>query len=668
MGIKEKRRESRAFCATAAGMLLLLLMLAFSPMAYADDTLGISIYGDFEVASTRGMLDRINDLRQNDAWYWNPADTEKIYVENLEPLIYDYALERVAMQRAAELAVYFSHTRPNGTPNSTAFPAAFEAGYNVENVAYGYRSADEAFAGWAEAENTYSGQGHRRNMLSARVKAVGIGCFRCGNTLFWAQAFSSVVSNSAEDVLSAPVYIEVLRNNISGAYFGKSQFLLEPGQSLDLLSDIDFYVISAIDPKLSVPCSLASFDCSLADTSIASLSGSTLTALRVGNTTLTAAMSDLSASTAITVEQTDALAPGQSIELELAAGEARYLSFIPQEDGDYVFSSTGGYDTFGAICDANRNILVSDNDSGDGYNFSVHAELTTGTQYYLGFCFNDINLSATVTVELDRFKPFSYTVLSDGTARITDCHVTGDVVIPSTIDGYTVSNLTQRLFWGESYITSVTIPATVTYFGNDKTDNSLDYVFADCFHLKNIYVDPENPAFRSVDGVLYSRDGQTLISYPCNHPGKTYHTDAAALGGSAFDSCNSLRFLFLENPDAVWKSNTFSYTGAVTTFYQEGGSAAQKAKSEIESGREHSSSSNYCKLLSTADIQTLPADLTEIEAEAFRGTEIRYLIIPDSCTKIESGAFTDGVLEYVSLPRTTAANGAFGSSAVVEYR
>lgn len=33
----------------------------------------------------------------------------------LDPLTYDYELERIAMQRAMEIAIYYSHTRPNGT-------------------------------------------------------------------------------------------------------------------------------------------------------------------------------------------------------------------------------------------------------------------------------------------------------------------------------------------------------------------------------------------------------------------------------------------------------------------------------------------------------------------------------------------------------------------------
>ena len=200
-----KRASSLCYAAATVTILLAVVFaLAFSggnATAFADETLGISIYGSFETETTRQMLNNINDLRQNDAWYWNESDTEKIYVNNLQPLVYDYTLERVAMQRAAELAITYAHTRPNGTSCFSAYPSSLFYGGGVgENIAYGYQSPDAVFTAWAEADEPYAGQGHRRNMLSRNFKAVGVGCFWCNGTLFWAQAFSGTVTNSGENI------------------------------------------------------------------------------------------------------------------------------------------------------------------------------------------------------------------------------------------------------------------------------------------------------------------------------------------------------------------------------------------------------------------------------------------------------------------------------------
>ena len=144
---------------------------------------------------------------------------------------------------------------------------------------------------------------------------------------------------------------------------------------------------------------------------------------------------------------------------------------------------------------------------------------------------------------------FSYTVLNDGTACITRCGLTGNIVIPAQIDGYTVTCLAAQLFYSKYGVTSVSIPATVTYFGDDPTDNGWDYVFSYCDSLTAISVDAQNPAFCSVDGVLYDKGRTMLINYPCNHPGEVYHVSAPILCCTSFASCQNLKFLFLDNPD-----------------------------------------------------------------------------------------------------------------------
>lgn len=43
-----------------------------------------------------------------------------------------------------------------------------------------------------------------------------------------------------------------------------------------------------------------------------------------------------------------------------------------------------------------------------------------------------------------------------------------------------------------------------------------------CRSLEAIYVAPENPSFSSIDGVLFSKDGKTLVFYPEQHTTGTY--------------------------------------------------------------------------------------------------------------------------------------------------
>lgn len=67
--------------------------------------------------------------------------------------------------------------------------------YSAENLAWGQASAYEAIAdpdsGWAETNESYAGQGHRRNMLSSEATHVGIACYTKDGNTCWAMCLGS---------------------------------------------------------------------------------------------------------------------------------------------------------------------------------------------------------------------------------------------------------------------------------------------------------------------------------------------------------------------------------------------------------------------------------------------------------------------------------------------
>lgn len=69
-----------------------------------------------------------------------------------------------------------------------------------------------------------------------------------------------------------------------------------------------------------------------------------------------------------------------------------------------------------------------------------------------------------------------------------------------------VESLGKESFWQCNYITTVTIPASLTSIG--------EYAFGNCGRLLSFDVDPANPAYTDVDGVLFSKDLTALIDYP----------------------------------------------------------------------------------------------------------------------------------------------------------
>ena len=142
------------------------------------------------MAEARKMLTLVNDFRTgSDTWCWDKTDTKKEYTTGLAPLAYDLELEKVALVRARELAVKMSHTRPDGRKWSTAYPAGNYA--KGENIACGYRTAEDTFIGFREDDEPYSGQGHRRIMLKKELTRVGFAAVEVDGVVYWAQEFAS---------------------------------------------------------------------------------------------------------------------------------------------------------------------------------------------------------------------------------------------------------------------------------------------------------------------------------------------------------------------------------------------------------------------------------------------------------------------------------------------
>ena len=184
-----------------ATAILLALFMMLTPLfpAYAADggQTEIIVKPTFGQTDARAMLDMINTFRTGDeAFYWNESNTAYVTSKG-EPLVYSYALEKSAMQRAAEVALSFSHTRPDG---STCFTAlVLDNAYTWgENIAAGSSTAAGAFKQWREDDDDYSGQGHRRNMLNPDFRAIGIGHVTLNGAHYWVQEFSDETDGGAQ--------------------------------------------------------------------------------------------------------------------------------------------------------------------------------------------------------------------------------------------------------------------------------------------------------------------------------------------------------------------------------------------------------------------------------------------------------------------------------------
>ena len=281
--------------------MLLFLAVPFEAKAETATT-PVSISVQYGQTEARTILNMINEMRTSstDAWYWKQDDTTKTYCTNLQPLQYDYDLEKTAMQRAAEIAIIFSHTRPN---NKDTFSAFYENSvyytYAGENIAAGYGTADSVNDGWREDNKLYAGQGHRRNMLNSKFNCVGIGHVYYNGFHYWVENFAyrdkvnttPVSADNTETTLTIPVATSKISNfNIT---FDKDEYSLKTGESTS---------ISVSDPAISVFGHWGSRfvfvtdtpDLTIADSTVATLSG-TITGISEGDTTINASLYGLTA-------------------------------------------------------------------------------------------------------------------------------------------------------------------------------------------------------------------------------------------------------------------------------------------------------------------------------------------------------------------------------------
>lgn len=199
----------------------------------ANDTTTVQVEATYYQTDARRMGKMINDFRTSttDAWYWNKDGTKTVYNSGsntkLGTLTYDYDLEAIAMQRAVEIALNWNHTRPNGQRCFTA--TVNDARSNGENIAIGYNSVEAVFTGWQENEDTYAGQGHRRNMLQKEFNAVGVGYAVVNGVKCWVQEFAQRTYNTAQATDrdgKKSVSVEVLNSNLSSVKAVPSQSIV----------------------------------------------------------------------------------------------------------------------------------------------------------------------------------------------------------------------------------------------------------------------------------------------------------------------------------------------------------------------------------------------------------------------------------------------------------
>lgn len=145
------------------------------------------------------------------------------------PLTLSGKLTEMAMQRAAECALYYSHTRPDGRSCFTVIDGTYPHTMTAENIAAGYPGPSEVMNGWMNSE------GHRANILNGSLTQIGVGCYESNGVLYWVQLFgngSDATQPASSGRVPADVTVSALTSHLNTSLQNSQPLSVDVGETV----------------------------------------------------------------------------------------------------------------------------------------------------------------------------------------------------------------------------------------------------------------------------------------------------------------------------------------------------------------------------------------------------------------------------------------------------
>ena len=254
-------------------------------------------------------------------------------------------------------------------------------------------------------------------------------------------------------------------------------------------------------------------------------------------------------------------------------------------------------------------------------------------------------------------------VTSIGQLAFDSCSVLTSIEIPSSVtsirnlafarcssltsvifdENSQLTSIGGQAFYGCSSLTSITIPSKVTSIG--------DRAFSSCSSLTDINVDEANENYKSINGVLFSKDEETLIKYPAGKSETAYiiPSKVTSIGDGAFSGCSSLTSITI--PSSVTRIGNVVFSGC------------SKLTSIIfdENSQLTSIGSQAFYNCSSLTSITIPSKVTSIGQSAFSGcSSLTSITIPSKVTSIEQRMFSDcSSLVSITIPNGVTSIGEY---------
>lgn len=250
---------------------------------------------------------------------------------------------------------------------------------------------------------------------------------------------------------------------------------------------------------------------------------------------------------------------------------------------------------------------------------------------------------------------FQYEASDDNTITITGYTgpSEGELNVPAEINGMPVTNIARRAFQHNNF-TAVRVPENVAFIstsaftGNDNLRNvylpaSLEHIMRRSFSFSaQFHVDEANESFRSVDGILFSRDMTRMKAFPSGRTGEyTIPETVTWIRGDVF------RYSQLSN---VHIHDGVTYFGRLAFNGMENLTEIRLPASLDTLGERGKQFENCVNLRSII----LPEGITILPREIFKGcTSLASITLPENLETIHYGAFRDCVsLQSINLPES----------------
>ena len=316
--------------------------------------------------------------------------------------------------------------------------------------------------------------------------------------------------------------------------------------------------------------------------------------------------------------------------------------------------------------------------------------MVTSTAYMSYSVVDNATVSVSAVEKQTTSDGWEYTVNSNGTATITGySKKSGDLIIPNTVDGKTVTEIGKQAFRNKTGYQNLTVPGTVKLIGVEAfsgctglrsidIQNGVETIgkraFSGCIGLNSINI---QEGVKTIESIAFS-DCTALTSVKLPDSVETIGSiDDYFSSDGVFYGCSKLTTVTLGKNLTTIGSGTFKKCTKLSTVEFAGQNIAEIGHSafaetalenivipnKVKEIREHTF--EYCKSLSSV---TFPENLETIDETSFIGCSVLTNIkIPDKVTSIGSKAFEDCTsLENVQFGHSVEiiGDGAFANTKV----